>query len=104
VEDKAFELLSKMYGEFTERFDEMGKDIKGLKSDVKGLKNDVKGLKNDVVCIENKLDNNSKALFDGYKQTYEEVVDVKKLVIELSSKVEKQDVEIRVIRGGAAKV
>jgi hypothetical protein len=44
VEDKTFELLSKMYGEFTERFDEMGKEIKGLK--------------NEVVRMENKLDAN----------------------------------------------
>ena len=42
------------------------------------------------------------ALYDGYKQTYEEVVNIKKTVNEISSKVEKQDVEIRVIKGGAA--
>lgn len=84
MEDKTFELLTKMYSDFLE------------------FRNEFKGLKNDVVSIENKLDNNSKALFDGYKQIYEEVVDIKKAINEISSKVEKQDVEIRVIKGGAA--
>ena len=65
------------------------------------MKKDVKGLKKDVVRIENKVDSESKALFDGYRQTYEEVVDIKKSVNEISAKVDKQGVEIRVIKGGA---
>ncbi|NLL05268.1 MAG: hypothetical protein GX270_05660 [Clostridiaceae bacterium] len=75
-------------------------DINGLKDDVNGLKDDVNGLKGDVVRIEYKLDTNSKALFDGYSQTYEKVVSVEKAVNELASKVEKQEVEIKVIKGG----
>lgn len=88
MEDKTFELLTKMYGEFTNRFDEMGKDIKSLK--------------NDVISIENKLDANSKALLDGYNQTYEKLMEVDKKVDRLSEKVEKQEVEIKVIKGGKA--
>ena len=91
MEDKSFELLTRMYGEFSE------------------FRNEFKGLKNDVIRIEDKLDNNSKAVFDGYKQTYEEVVDVKKTMNEISSKVDrlfdkvdKQEVEIKVIKGGKA--
>jgi predicted nucleic acid-binding Zn-ribbon protein len=99
MEDRSFELMTKMYSEFTKRFDNLEGDIKdiktdvaGLKTDVTGLKTDVQGLKNDVIVYENKIDKNSKALFDGYKQTYEKLE-----VIE--SKLEKQDVEIRVIKG-----
>ena len=95
MEDKTFELLTKMYSEFTNRFDDVGKDIKGLK-------NDVSGLKNDVIRIENKLDTSSKALFDGYHQTYEKLLEVDKKVDCLSDKVERQEVEIKVIKGGKA--
>ena len=102
MEDKTFELLTKMYSEFTNRFDDVGKDIKGLKNDVSGLKNDVGGLKNDVIRIENKLDTSSKALFDGYHQTYEKLLEVDKKVDCLSDKVERQEVEIKVIKGGKA--
>ena len=100
MEDKTFELLTKMYSEFTDRFDDVGKDIKILKDDVKDLKDDVKDLKNDVIRIENKLDTNSKALFDGYNQTYEKLSLVEKKVDGLSDKVDKQEVEIKVIKGG----
>ena len=85
VEDKTFELLTKMYSEFSNRFDGMENRLKKVES-----------------LIENDVKKDISALYDGYKQTYEEVVDIKKTVNEISSKVEKQDVEIRVIKGGAA--
>lgn len=49
-DDKLFELMSKMYAEMQQGFKE---------------------IRNDIVRIENKLDANSKALFDGYEQPYE---------------------------------
>ncbi len=85
MEDKTFELLTKMYSEFSNRFDGMENRLKKVES-----------------LIENDVKKDISALYDGYKQTYEEVVDIKKTVNEISSKVEKQDVEIRVIKGGAA--
>ncbi len=88
MEDKTFELLTKMYGEFSERFNDIGKDINGLK--------------NDVIRLENKQDNNSKALFDGYNQTYEKLQTIERKVDDISVKVDKQEVEIKVIKGGKA--
>jgi tetrahydromethanopterin S-methyltransferase subunit G len=88
MEDKVFELMSKMYSDITARLDSIENKL------------DSKADKTDIVHIENKLDNNSKALFDGYKQTYEEIREVKKAVEDLSTKVEKQEVEIKVIKGG----
>ena len=81
-----FDLMSKIYGELTEFRTETNERFDRIE--------------NDIVRIENKLDTNSKALFDGYNQTYEKVVAVEKAVNELSSKVEKQEVEIKVIKGG----
>lgn len=97
MEDKTFELLTKMYSELTGRLDEMDKRFTG-KFDEMGR--DIKGLKNDVIRLENKLDTNSKALFDGYHQTYEKLVEVENKLDNLSVKVEKQEVEIKVIKGG----
>lgn len=85
MEDKTFELLTKMYGEFSGRFDGVENRLKKVES-----------------LIENDVKKDISALYDGYKQTYEEVVNIKKAVNEISSKVEKQDVEIRVVKGGAA--
>ena len=46
------------------------------------------------------MDTRTEALFDGYKQTYEKLETIEEKMDELSAKVEKQDVEIKVIKGG----
>jgi len=56
MEDKAFELLTKMYSEMTEQF-------KVVKS-----KLDEKADKSDIVRMQNKLNPRVNVLFDGYKQ------------------------------------
>ena len=86
MEDKTFELMSRMYSEFSE-----------FKKEVK---NEFSGLKNDVIRLENKLDSSNKALFDGYQQTYERLGVVENKIDTLTIKVDKQEVEIRVIKGG----
>lgn len=86
MEDKIFELMSKMYSDMNSKLDEINKKL------------DMKADKNDIVKIEDKLENNSKALFDGYKQTYEKITDIEKQLENISSKVDHQDVEIRVIK------
>lgn len=89
--DKMFELLSKMYSDMNTKFDEINKKL------------DLKADKNDIVRIEDKLENSSKALFDGYTQAYEKLTGMQKQLESISSKVEKQDVEIRVIKNVANK-
>mgnify|MGYP003772423221 CR=1 FL=1 len=93
MEDKMFELMTKMYSDMTTKFDAMDNKIDSMATEIK----DIKG---DIVRIENKLDNTTKALFDGYNQVYDKVVAVENAVNDLSSKVEKQEVEIKVIKGG----
>lgn len=48
----------------------------------------------DIIFLnfEYRIHNDSKALFDGYKQTYEKLESLETKVDEISSKVEKQDV------------
>ncbi|OPZ89935.1 MAG: hypothetical protein BWY74_02526 [Firmicutes bacterium ADurb.Bin419] len=93
MEDKMFELMTKMYSDITTKFDALDNKIDSMATEIK----DIKG---DIVRIENKLDNTTKALFDGYNQVYDKVVAVENAVNDLSSKVEKQEVEIKVIKGG----
>ena len=52
-----------------------------------------------LAVIENKMDKNHKALYDGYKLTYEKVVALEGKVDVIDKKVDKHDVEIRVIKG-----
>ncbi len=73
--------------------------VGSLDSKVGSLDSKVENLHKNMIRIENKLDANSKTLFDGYSQTYEKLTVLEKKVDDISSKVEKQDVEIRVIKG-----
>lgn len=93
MDDKAFELLTKMYSEFSE----FRKDITDK------VENNSKGIEtvgNQVTRLENKLDIDVKALFDGYQQTYEKLETVESKLDTISMKLEKQDVELKVLKGG----
>lgn len=89
MEDKMFDLMTKMYSDFTE----FKKDMNDFR---KETRDDIRVLKNDVICLENKLDS---ALY-GYKLTFEKLTAIEEKVDDIYAKVEKQDVEITVIKGG----
>jgi predicted RNase H-like nuclease (RuvC/YqgF family) len=93
LEDKTFELITKMYGEFTSRFNEM--EIRFDK-----IETDIQGLKKDVLRIENEHGKKLEALFDGYQQTYEKLDVIEQKLDDLSEKVDRHDIRIQVIEGG----
>jgi uncharacterized protein YaaR (DUF327 family) len=93
VEDKTFELLTKMYGEFTE----FREDMNGFREETK---EDIRSLKNDVLRIENEHGSELEALLDGYKQTYEKLDAIEDKLDTLSEKVDRHDIKIQVIEGG----
>ena len=92
MEDKTFELLEKMYSDFSSRFGRM-------ESDISAIKNDVQSLKYDVVRLENDLGKKTDAALDGYHQVYEKLQEHDQRFDNLENKLQKQDVEIRVIKG-----
>ncbi len=86
--DKVLELVEKMYIEFSQKFDEMGNEIKNNRDEIKKI-----GAKIDGEVMP-KID----ALFDGYKQNRDNIKEIKHDVKELSRKVDKQELEIKVIK------
>lgn len=99
MEDRTFELLEKLYVEMQDMNADMN-DMKGnmaTKDDLNDLKT---GLKHDIVRLEDKMDTNHKALYDGYKLTYEKLERLEDKVDNISNKVDAHEVEIRVIKGG----
>ncbi len=102
MEDKSFDLLTKMYGEFSEFRNDITQKVGDLTQKVEDLTQKVDKNSNHILRLENDLKNNIKALYDGYEQTYEKLIVVEKKVDALSDKVENQEVEIKVIKGGKA--
>ena len=95
VEDKMFDLMTKFYSEFSDFKTEVNAKLDILQSGQQKHENDITHIGNDIIRLENKGDNNSKALFDGYEQIYEKLLDIDKKVDVLSEKVEKHEVEIK---------
>lgn len=91
MEEKVFDLLEKMYADLSGKIDGMSKEMQELKGNM--------AAKQDIVRLENRMDTKHKALFDVYKQTYEKLTALEIKFDEIDKKVEKQDVEIRVIKG-----
>ena len=60
-QDKVYDLLEKLYVEFTHRFDDMSNEMKGMKDEIKGIKDEVNGMKDAVRGIEGRLDSIEKA-------------------------------------------
>jgi len=116
--DKLFNMMEKMYVEFSgkfdkidgrfdkmdDRFDKMDDRIDKMDSRIDGMeskmatKDDIKEINRKLVVLENKLDNNGKALYDGYMMNSEKLTVVEMKVDSLSRKVENQDLEIRVVK------
>lgn len=85
MEDKTFELLGRMYSEFTEFRRETTEKLDGLKRD--------------VLQIENAHGKKLEALFDGYKQHERKLDTIEQKVDNLVDKVDRHDIKIQVIEG-----
>lgn len=95
MEEKMFELMEKMYLEM--------QDIKSnmaTKDDLSKMatKDDLSRVELGIVRLEDKMDKNHKALYDGYKLTYEKLESLEAKVDTIEKHVERHDVEIRVIK------
>ena len=83
MEDKVFDLLEKMYIEMQE-----------MKSTM-ATKQDIVETRQDIVSLENKMDTNHKALYDGYKQSIEWIMELSKKLEKLTDKVENHYIMVR---------
>jgi predicted RNase H-like nuclease (RuvC/YqgF family) len=92
MEDKTYDLIAKLYSEFGEFKTDVNSKLDKLENGQKKIES----------LIENDLKKDISALYDGYQQTYEKLVTVEKKVDDISTKVDKQEVEIKVIKGGKA--
>lgn len=107
MEDKTFELLEKMYSDFSKRFEKIENNISDIKVDISDMKVDISDMKIGIRKVDTKIDGpiteKIVSLQDGYKLTFEKLVDVDKKLDTLSDKVDNHDIKIQVIEGGKKK-
>ncbi len=85
--DDTFELLTKLYSEFTDFRKEVNEKL------------DQKADKSDIARIEYEHDHKLEAALDGYKQAYEKLDVIEDKVDNLVGKVDRHDIKIQVIEG-----
>lgn len=89
MSDRTYELLEKMYIEFSGKFESLDKNVMGNSEDILKLENDISG----------KLG----ALFDAYETTNDRLNLIERKLNEVSNNVDKHDIKIQVIEGGKKK-
>lgn len=93
-------MLEKIYSELQEVKSEVKENSKRL-TGVEGRLIDVEGRLTKIETkVENEVINKINVLFDGYVQNTEIIKRVEEKIDGLTDQVEKQELEIRVIKGG----
>ncbi len=104
MEDKLFDLMSKMYSELTGKIDGLQNKMLEFKEDTNkqfdSLNQKVDNLSNQLTRLEHEVKNDISSLYDGYKLTYEKLTTLEEKVDDISTKVDKQEIELRVVKGG----
>ncbi len=86
MEDKTFELLTKMYSEFSSRFENVENEIKKVQ-----------------IKLEHNIEPQIKVLFEDRDNIHKKLDSIEQKVDVLTNRVDKQDIQISVIKGGKSK-
>lgn len=97
MEDKMFELMTKMYAQMQAMNDKMDTKFAEVKEEITEIKADVKSVKQDIVRLENKMDEKFGALFDGHTQHEDRLERLETKVDKVIDNYDRQDVKIEVI-------
>lgn len=91
MDEKLFDLMTKLYGEFQEI-----KNTMATKEDIEGVKKDIVGVKQDIVRLENKVMDKIDALFDAREVQIDRETEVVTNLKQVQNKVDK--LELRIVR------
>lgn len=86
MDNQIYDLLEKLYIEMQEMRSNMA------------TKEDISLTRQDIVRLENKMDINFKALYDGYQQSIEGIKDLGDKLDKLTDRVENQEIKLQVLK------
>lgn len=102
MDEKVFNSLEKMYVDLSGKIDNINGEIKEIRIDINGLKQgvnevrqDIVEIKQDIIRIEHKMDDNHKALYDGFKLNAEGIQELNIKVDNLTEGVEHQEIKLQ---------
>jgi len=96
---KLFDMMEKMYSEMQTMKSELRSEMQSMKSELRSEMQSMKvELTQNLVRIENKMDDNNKALYDGYTQTYEGICEIRENLEVLTDRVENQEIKLQILK------
>ena len=114
MDEKMFNLLEKMYVEMQEIKTELRTEMQEMKTELRTEMQEMKTelgtemqeiktelrteMRQGFVKLENKMDENHKALYDGYKQSIEGINETKEKLEKLTDKVDNQEIKLQVLK------
>lgn len=112
LDDQTFELLTKMYSEFRNEFSKVDKKFELLDGRLDKLDNRLEivednlgnvmqrldSVEGHIVRLENKQSIDSKALFDGYKLTYENTVEIKREISDMKEILDNHEIKLHKVK------
>ncbi len=103
MDEKMFNLLEKMYVEMQEMKTGLRTEMQEMKTELRTEMQEMKTelrteMRQGFVKLENKMDENHKALYDGYKQSIEGINETKEKLEKLTDKVDNQEIKLQVLK------
>ena len=98
MEDKTFELMTKMYSEMQDGFKRIDGEMQDMKENM-ATKDDIQEVKQSIVRLETEHGKKLDALADGYVQSVESINKLQQEVEKLTDRVEHQEIKLQVIKG-----
>ncbi|ABR46404.1 conserved hypothetical protein [Alkaliphilus metalliredigens QYMF] len=103
MDEKVFSLLEKMYIEMQEMKSSMAtkeemQEIGSTMATKEEMQQGFRKVNQDMARLEAKMDENHKALYDGYKQSIEGINAINERVDRLADKVDNQELKLQVVK------
>lgn len=98
MEDKIFELMTKMYGEMQQGFSNMNNRLEKLESKVDSIDERLMKVENKVTVMEDENKLRFNALFDGYKHNTEVLYGLETDIKNLTKVVNNHEVKLTIVK------
>lgn len=94
MEDKTFDLLTKMYSEVTNKIDNLHNEMNEFRTETNDRLTKLE------MCIENEIKPDIKASLEGYNLVYKKLREHDLRLDSIDNKLDRQEIELTVIKGG----
>jgi uncharacterized protein YaaR (DUF327 family) len=101
MEEKMFEWMEKMYNKMLDMEEMIKSNGEAIEKNREAIEKNREAIEKNtasIIHLETKMEDHIKTLYDGYKQSMEGITRLEGKIDQLTEKVEKQEVEVRILK------